>query len=318
LSKALIGATGFVGQSLKSPQIAHHFHSRNIGQIKGQTFDTVFCAAAPGSMVEANTAPERDKARIDTLIEHLSRVRTEQFVLVSSIAVLADFAGQDDEDTQAFQTGLAYGRNRRALEVFCADHFDRCLILRLPALFGPGLKKNFLFDILNPVPTMLTPARMQASREAVVQTRRGLLADIYGWDETLQMYRLDRVALNGAPHRAALEADLKAAGLSAIGFTHPASTYQFYNLARLPADIEAACARGLDVLHLAVEPIAAAEIYEAVTGQQMLESDARIHHEDMRTKHAAIRGRPGPYLAERGEILEELRAFFDTARRAAA
>ena len=318
MSKALIGATGFVGGCLADEEITHTFHSRNIRQINGHHFDTVLCAAAPGSMVEANTAPERDKTRIDTLIDHLSQVTTQQFVLISSIAVLADFAGQDDEDTEAFQTELAYGRNRRALEIFCADHFDNCLILRLPALFGPGLKKNFLFDLLNPVPSMLTAARMQATKDAVGPAQKPLLDQIYAWDETLQMHKLDRMALNASSQRAALENDVTAAGLSAIGFTHPTSAYQFYNLAQLPADIKSACEQGLDVLHLAVEPIAAADIHEAVTGQQMPQTTARIHHEDMRTKHAALRGRSGPYLTDRADVLNNLRRFFETNRMSAA
>lgn len=301
-----------------SEDITHQFHSRNIDQIRGQSFETVLCAAAPGSMFEANNAPERDKARIDALTEHLSQLEARQFILISSIAVLADFAGQDTEDTQAFQTDLAYGRNRRRLEAFCAGHFEHCLILRLPALFGPGLKKNFLFDILNPVPTMLTPARMQDARDALARDQAYALGRIYSWDETLQMHRLDRAALDASGQRAVLEEGLKAANLSAIGFTNPASTYQFYNLARLPGDIDAALARNLDVLHLAVEPIQASEVYETVTGQQMPSSEARLHQEDLRTNHAAIRGRTGPYLEDRAGILEDLRRFFDMAGTAAA
>ena len=121
-----------------------------------------------------------------------------------------------------------------------------------------------------------------------------------------------------AAMRAALEDTLKAAELSAIGFTHPTSTYQFYNLARLTHDIEAACTQGLEVLHLAVEPIAAGDIHLAVTGQTMPQTNARIHHEDMRSKHAALRGRDGPYLDDRDSILNDLRAFFSAMRGDAA
>ena len=312
MSNALIGATGFVGGSLLSTDVSHPFHSRNIDQIRGQSFDTVYCAAAPGSMVEANTAPDRDKARIDALIDQLSQVRARQFVLISSIAVLADFAGRDTEDTTAFQTDLAYGRHRRALEVFCAEHFDRCLILRLPALFGPGLKKNFLFDILNPVPTMLTPARMQAAQEAIGGDLTPLLAALYSWDDAVQMHRLDRATLDSKAERRALEAALIAANLSAIGFTNPTSTYQFYNLAHLTGDINAALTQGLDVLHLAVEPVPAAEIYHSATGQHMQQTEVRLHHEDMHTLHAALRGRTGPYLEDKDTVLKDLQGFFRT------
>ena len=42
-----------------------------------------------------------------------------------------------------------YGYNRLRIENFIRDNFDDYLIVRLPALFGWKLKKNFFFDILN-------------------------------------------------------------------------------------------------------------------------------------------------------------------------
>ena len=102
-------------------------------------------------MFTANRDPDRDRAAIEALTDRLDGVTARRFVLISSIAVLADFAGRDVEGTDAFQEDLAYGRHRRALEAFCEDRFDNCLVVRLPALFGPGLRKNFIFDLMNPV-----------------------------------------------------------------------------------------------------------------------------------------------------------------------
>ena len=137
----LIGHTGFVGGALlRQAAFPARFNSANIASIAGQSFGTLVCAAAPGSKHEANRAPERDAAQIEALMAHLGTVRTERFVLISSIAVLADFAGGDDEGTSAFQQTLAYGRHRRMLEAFVEDHFPRSLIVRLPALFGAGLR----------------------------------------------------------------------------------------------------------------------------------------------------------------------------------
>jgi hypothetical protein len=130
---AVIGNTGFVGGHLCGQ---HHFearfNSRNIDEAAGRHYQTVVCAAAPGSMFEANRFPERDSERVEGLIAQLGRIRAQRFVLISSIAVLDDFAGGYDETTAAFQTDLAYGRHRRQLEVFCQGHFADCLIVRLP------------------------------------------------------------------------------------------------------------------------------------------------------------------------------------------
>ena len=82
-------------------------------------------------------------------------LRPGRFVLISSIAVLEDFAGGEDEGTTVFQEELAYGRHCLALEACVEETFEDSLVARLPALFGRGLQKNFIFDLLNSIPTKL-------------------------------------------------------------------------------------------------------------------------------------------------------------------
>jgi len=61
LADGIIGYTGFVGEHLSSQRkFAGHFNSKNICDMAQSKFDTIVCAAAPGSMFEANKYPERD------------------------------------------------------------------------------------------------------------------------------------------------------------------------------------------------------------------------------------------------------------------
>jgi hypothetical protein len=78
----LIGHTGFVGSILAAQHdFAGRFNSTNIGAIAGRSFDTLVCAAAPGSMFEANRFRQRDSGQIDGLIASLDSVGTvERFV----------------------------------------------------------------------------------------------------------------------------------------------------------------------------------------------------------------------------------------------
>ena len=317
--KGLIGHTGFVGTALlRQTRFDACFNSANIGGIVGQAFGTLVCAAAPGSMLEANRAPERDRAAIDALIARLEQVRAERFVLISSIAVLADFAGGDDEGTAAYQEDLAYGRHRRALEAFVEDRFPGSLVVRLPALFGVGLRKNFLFDLLNPVPSMLAEARHAALLTALEGNLADWLAALYAPDAATGLLKLDRPALNADPRRAALEAALDAIGATATQFHHRQTTYQYYDTSRLWQDIGIASEAGLSHLHLAPEPLAAADIHAALTGRPMPETPARLHREDMRTRHAGLWGAQGPYQFAAADTLERLAAFFASQRGGAA
>ena len=98
-SDALIGYTGFVGSTLaRQARFGARFNRANMHESAGAPFATAVCAAAPGSMFEANTAPDQDRAAIHALIDQLSRIKADRFVLISSIAVLSDFAGGVDEN----------------------------------------------------------------------------------------------------------------------------------------------------------------------------------------------------------------------------
>lgn len=311
MKDAVIGGTGFVGgHLLRQHSFAGSFNSRTVDDALGQEFDTVVCAAAPGSMFEANRFPDQDREKIDDLIEKLSRISARQFVLISSIAVLERFDGGDDEGTGAFQANLAYGRNRRLLEVFCADHFKQCLVVRLPALFGAGLKKNFLFDILNPMPSMLVEARFDDLSGRLPQALRAPLPGIYRHDPKLGLLVIDRAALDASGLRGAYDAAVTELGLSAVQFTNPETRFQYYDMTRLWSDIGIALRAGLAVVHLAPEAVAAKDVFRTLTGREMPPTEARLHQEDMRTRHAALWGREGPYIAGADDVLARLATFF--------
>ena len=79
----------------------------------------------------------------------MDTVNCDRFTLISTVDVYRDCNGVT-EDTPIFLEGLhAYGRNRAFLEDYVQRRFPRSLIVRLPALFGRGLKKNAIFDLIH-------------------------------------------------------------------------------------------------------------------------------------------------------------------------
>lgn len=150
MTNALIGYTGFVGTTLlKQHTFEHCFRSTNINEIDGKEFDLVACAAAPAQKWIANREPEADLQKIEGLIARLKTIRCKTFVLISTVDVFKSPIGVN-EDTPVEEDGLhPYGLHRRLLEKFVEKQFTSHLIVRLPGLVGPGLRKNVIFDFLN-------------------------------------------------------------------------------------------------------------------------------------------------------------------------
>jgi hypothetical protein len=150
LTNALVGFSGFVGNTLlKQTLFESLYRSTNISDIDGRSFDTVVCAGAPAQKWIANRDPESDLHNIEILIAHLKTIACQTFILISTVDVFKSPIGVD-EDTQIDESGLnAYGLHRRLLEKFVESHFPNHLIVRLPGLVGPGLRKNVIFDFLN-------------------------------------------------------------------------------------------------------------------------------------------------------------------------
>jgi len=146
---ALIGHTGFVGGNLAAQhRFQAWFNSKNVEAARGQRFDLLVVSAMPAAMWVANKDPDGDAANLERLWGSLAACRADAVVIVSTVAVYPVPVGVD-EDTlveRVFQT--TYGRNRYLLERRAAAHFPRVLSVRLPALYGPGLKKNAVYDLL--------------------------------------------------------------------------------------------------------------------------------------------------------------------------
>lgn len=150
MSSALIGHTGFVGTTLKGQATFDHvFNSSNIQEVTRQPYESVICSAAPAQKWIANRDPDADWANIQALIASLDTLTCDHFTLISTVDVFSDPNGVD-ETTSIETDGLhAYGLNRFRLEQFVRERFPSHLVVRLPGLVGPSLRKNILFDFHN-------------------------------------------------------------------------------------------------------------------------------------------------------------------------
>jgi nucleoside-diphosphate-sugar epimerase len=146
---ALVGWSGLVGGNLLAQaQFDHRFRSTDISELPNHSYDLLVCAGAPAEKWKANQDPEGDLARLAPLFEALRRVQAKKVVLISTIDVFAKPVDVNEDSPTLSDTASVYGKHRARLEQLVRDRFDAA-ILRLPGLFGPGLKKNVIFDLLH-------------------------------------------------------------------------------------------------------------------------------------------------------------------------
>lgn len=146
----LIGHTGFVGSNLtRLADFDQCYNSHTIADIQGKAFDLLICAAPQAKKWWANQHPEEDRALVQQLIDCLKQTQAKRFVLISSIDVFPCITDADETFDCTSRANHAYGQNRLRLEQAIAEQFPVSHIIRLPGLFGSGLKKNVIFDLLN-------------------------------------------------------------------------------------------------------------------------------------------------------------------------
>ena len=149
MSDALIGYTGFVGSTLlRQRPFDYLYNSKNIDDIAGKSFDLVVCAAAPAEKWKANRNPGDDLQNIKRLISYLERIDVGEFILISTVDVYPVPLEVDEQTAINPDECPPYGKHRYLLEQMISARF-RSTTIRLPGLFGPGLKKNIIYDLIH-------------------------------------------------------------------------------------------------------------------------------------------------------------------------
>jgi nucleoside-diphosphate-sugar epimerase len=146
---ALIGSTGFVGGHLqKRYEFTQTYNRANISEIQGLETDLLICAGLPAEKWRANRNAESDLLNMSELAESLTTVQAKKAVLISTIDVYQPAVNVDENDWPDLKGVDAYGRNRAWFEIFFRLRFPDSVVLRLPGLFAPDLRKNLIFDLM--------------------------------------------------------------------------------------------------------------------------------------------------------------------------
>ena len=299
----LVGSTGFVGGNLGR---LHEFngvcHSNNVADYYGSSPELCVYAGVPSAMFLANDDAKRDLEVVRQARENIRRIAPKKLILISTIAVYANHCHVDEESEINMDSVPAYGSNRLLLERWIRNDWPDAAIIRLPALYGTGLKKNFLYDLHHIIPPMLSYDRYQ-----VLSGISGIVKSSYCVSEN-GFYKLSEKA-----NRRKLRDFFENNDFNAISFTDSRSRYQFYNLFRLWDDICKVIELDIKRVNLVPPPIGAKEIFSRVTGKTGWENMIDKYFDyDVKSIHAEKFGGRSGYLCSYEEELEDICKFMES------
>lgn len=302
MKTAIVGYTGFVGQNLcLSHQFDAKYNSKNVNEAFGTNPDLLVYAGIRAEMFTANHFPEKDLANIEEAIGNIQRINPKRLVLISTISVYPVFEG-DETTVIDDMEGTAYGKNRRYLEKWVEDNVEDYLIVRLPALYGEGIKKNFIFDMIHYIPALL---KTQKYEELL---RGSSLRDLYV-DRGDGFYKC---IAETKEEKASLRSFFETVGFSALNFTDSRSEYQYFNLANLWDVITKASGNNIRLLTIATEPILSSELYEYIYSKPFSNEVAASYPiEHLKSVHASAFGGNDGYLYSKQQLLENIKSFIN-------
>lgn len=308
----LVGYTGFVGSNiLNKHTFSGLFNSKNIEEAYGKNPDLLVYSGVPAEMFLANKFPEKDLALMDEAFENIKKINPKKLVLISTISVLSSHKSKDEEEEIDKESLLPYGKNRCYLEEWVINNVADYHIVRLPALFGDNIKKNFIYDFIHLIPPMLNEAKYEEQRSKNADIEKYYTAGEDGF------YRLNKLS----PEEKKKLRDYYAVNdFNALKFTDSRSRYQFYNLKNLWHDIETAISNDIKILNLMTEPVSVGELYSAlvkdevcrgkVTGVEFVnELNKEPFDYDCHTKYDNLFYGKNGYIADKNEVINSIREF---------
>lgn len=304
---AIVGYTGFVGSNLCSfHTFSGQYNSKNIKEAFGSEPELLVYSGVRAEMFLANKDPEGDFKIIENAVENIKRIAPKKLVLISTIAVYPETDGVDETTEIQTEKLSAYGKNRLYLEQWVEENVKDHLIVRLPAIYGINMKKNFIYDYIHVIPAMLNQAKYEELKK-----KDPFFTKYYRLCEN-GFYKCRELDKEEAGN---LRAYFKRVGFSALNFTDSRSVYQFYALKYLWKHIDHAMAEGIRRLNLAVEPVSVQEVYEYLTGETFVnELDKEPFNYDFRTVHAGKFGGSNGYLFTKEQVLLDLKQFVEEQR----
>lgn len=302
--KSLVGNTGFVGSNIAASHTFNaQYNSKNITSAYNTRPDLLVYAGVKAEKYLANSDAAADFKTIEGAIHNIKEINPKKIVLISTIDIYQQ-PYHVNEDTIIESDKLQpYGLNRYYLEKWVQKNFDDCLIVRLPGLYGKNIKKNFIFDMINIIPTMLNEIKFNELIKKSTLIRQCYIPEKNGFFKCVPL---------SASIREKVKNEFLSIGFSALNFTDSRGVFQFYNLAYLWNHIEVAIKNNIKILNIAVEPVKVSDLYRYIYQKEFKnEISKNILKYDFKTKYAAVFKGNNGYLFSKEFIFEDIKNFVE-------
>lgn len=297
MRSALVGNTGFVGSNLAATlEFDACVNSRNVKELYGSNPEVLIYAGVRGTKFIANSNPDEDWKNIEAAERNIKNINPKRLLLISTVDVYDDLNEKDESHVINPQKLHCYGKNRYMLEEWARGNVDNCQILRLPAIFGMNLKKNFIHDLIDPIPKYLTKERLEEickskNISAYYELKKGLY-ELKCADMELYEFFED------SPY-------------CAIYFTDSRAEYQYLDLRLLYKIVGTVLDSDIEVLNCVTEPVISSELYFEIYGKKfengMCGNPIRYH---LRTReNIGLFGGAKGWLMNRDKELELLKDY---------
>lgn len=301
--KILVGDTGFVGSNiLKNTTFDKCFNSKNIADAYNTNPDLLVYSGVKAEKFVANKFPDEDLDHINQTIENISKINPRKIVLISTVDVYDKTENVDENYFSDLEKLQPYGKHRLILENWVRNNIEDHHIIRLSALFGINLKKNFIFDIINPIPKKITIEKMD------------ILSSI---DKSIiDFYYIDNGFYNLKDIKEYKEEDLlkilEKLNFTSLTFTDSRNTYQFYNLDKLSKDIINIISNEVRTINLVTEGLKASEIYYYLFNKEFKNEflPTPVFY-NIKTKYSSLFNGENGYIKNSNKVLEEIKFFID-------
>lgn len=306
--KMLVGYTGFVGSNLMATvPFEKKCNSRNIKEAYGTKPELLIFAGLRAEKYLANIYPENDLKLVKEAFENIKRIQPKKLVLISTVDVYKH-PENVNEDSLIVTEGLQpYGLHRYLLEKWVRELLPDSLIVRLPALYGRNIKKNFVYDCINMIPFKIKVDKFEDINQRFIKQGISLKLENYYEKDTNDFFQC-KILDNKKKWE--LREIFEKFDFNALSFTDSRSVFQFYPLSRLWIDINIAIDNNIFLWIPATEPISASEIYYVYKNKRFInEIQGEPFVYNCKTIYAELFGGENGYIMNKKQVLSDLKIF---------